>query len=93
MRYLLPYAFARSAGLLLGENAGRLTRWVSGGSQRQALAEVMRCHGAGPMPLDLQRLPADELVQRISSAYAQGESSAAAVVAWSHSLETAVPRS
>jgi len=80
MRYLLPYAFARSAELLLGESGGRLTLWVSGRSQRQALAEVMRCHGSGAMPLELEHLPAEELVQRISSVYAQGESSAAAVV-------------
>jgi general secretion pathway protein E len=80
MRYLLPYAFARSAELLLGENGGRLTLWVSGRSQRQSLAEVMRCHGSGAMPLELEHLPAEELVQRISSVYAQGESSAAAVV-------------
>jgi len=80
MRYLLPYAFARSAELLLGESGGRLTLWVSGRSQRQALAEVMRCHGSGAMPLELEHLPANELVQRISSVYAQGESSAAAVV-------------
>ena len=45
MRYLLPYAFARSAQLLLAESAGRLTLWVSEGSQRQALGEVLRCHG------------------------------------------------
>ena len=80
MRYLLPYAFARSAELLLGESGGRLTLWASGRSQRQALAEVMRCHGSGAMPLELEHLPAEELVQRISSVYAQGESSAAAVV-------------
>ena len=80
MRYLLPYAFARSAELLLGENGGRLTLWVSGRSQRQSLAEVMRCHGSGAMPLELEHLPAEQLVQRISSVYAQGESSAAAVV-------------
>ena len=80
MRYLLPYAFARGAQLLLSESAGRLTLWVSEGSQRQALSEVLRNHGHGELPLDVQSLPANELVQRISSAYAQGESSAAAVV-------------
>jgi general secretion pathway protein E len=80
MRYPLPYAFARGAQLLLSESAGRLTLWVSEGSQRQALSEVLRNHGHGELPLDVQSLPTDELVQRISSAYAQGESSAAAVV-------------
>ena len=59
MRYLLPYAFARSAELLLGESGGRLTLWVSGRSQRQALAEVMRCHGSGAMPLELEHLIKD----------------------------------
>ena len=80
MRYLLPYAFARGAQLLLAESAGRLTLWVSEGSQRQAMSEVLRHHGQGELQLDVQSLPAPELIQRISSAYAQGESSAAAVV-------------
>ncbi len=79
MRYLLPYAFARSHQMLLEQESGRLTLWISGRSNRQALAEVLRQHGQGDIRPELHHLPEQELGQRISSAYAQGESSAAAV--------------
>jgi hypothetical protein len=79
MRYLLPYAFARSHQVLLGQESGRLTLWLSSRSNRQALAEVLRQHGHGDIRPELHHLPEQELSQRISSAYAQGESSAAAV--------------
>ena len=79
MRHLLPYAFARSHQLLLAEDAGQLTLWLSEGSDRQALGELLRVH-ASAQALQLHTLPTAELVQRISAAYAQGESSAAAVV-------------
>jgi general secretion pathway protein E len=78
MRYLLPYAFARTHQLLLGEEAGRLTLWLHPASDRQALSELVRRHAQDN--LAVQTLDAHALVQRISSAYAQGESSAAAVV-------------
>ena len=79
MRYLLPYAFARSQQMLLEQESGRLTLWMSNRSNRQALAEVLRQHGQGDIRPELHHLPEQELGQRISSAYAQGESSAAAV--------------
>jgi general secretion pathway protein E len=79
MRYLLPYAFARSHQMLLGQESGRLTLWLSSRSNRQALAEVLRQHGHGDIRPELHHLPDQELSQRISSAYTQGESSAAAV--------------
>ncbi len=81
MRYLLPYAFARTSQLLLGEDGGRLTLWLNAASDRQALSETLRKHaGPGSQPLAIETLSPDALAQRISSAYAQGESSAATVV-------------
>jgi general secretion pathway protein E len=80
MRYLLPYAFARTHQLLLGEDAGRMTLWMQPASDRQALSELVRQQAQAADDLAVQTLGANELAQRISSAYAQGESSAAAVV-------------
>ncbi|OGB00311.1 MAG: type II secretion system protein GspE [Burkholderiales bacterium RIFCSPHIGHO2_12_FULL_61_11] len=76
MRYLLPYAFARTHQLLLGEDAGQLTLWLHAASDRQALSEVLRRYEVQA----LETLAAETLAQRISTAYAQGESSAASVV-------------
>ncbi len=76
MRYPLPYAFARSHQLLLEEDAGALTLCVHPDSGVNAISEVMRKY---PVQ-QLQPLGAQALIQRISVAYAQGESSAAAVV-------------
>ncbi len=76
MRYLLPYAFARTHQLLLGEDAGQLTLWLHAASDRQALSEVLRRYEVQA----LETLAAETLIQRISTAYAQGESSAASVV-------------
>jgi general secretion pathway protein E len=76
MRYLLPYAFARTHQLLLGEDAGQLTLWLHAASDRQALSEVLRRYEVQA----LETLAAEALAQRISTAYAQGESSAASVV-------------
>jgi general secretion pathway protein E len=78
MRYLLPYAFARSHQLLLGEEGGQLTLWFTPASDRQALSEVVRRYAS--QPLGAQTMEPEALAQRISSSYAQGESSAAAVV-------------
>jgi general secretion pathway protein E len=80
MRYPLPYAFARTFQLLLGEDGGRMTLWLQPASDRQALSELVRQQAHAIDGLALQTLGANELAQRISSAYAQGESSAAAVV-------------
>ncbi|MFM8609223.1 MAG: GspE/PulE family protein [Burkholderiaceae bacterium] len=76
MRYPLPYAFARSQQLLLEDDGEMLTLWHAPSSARGGLGEVMRKHA----PRHLQALDAGTLAQRISAAYAQGESSAAAVV-------------
>lgn len=76
MRYPLPYAFARTHQLLLEDDAGQLTLLVHPQSAPAALGEVLRKYPNS----QLQTQPAGTLVQRISAAYAQGESSAAAVV-------------
>ena len=76
MRYPLPYAFARTHQLLLEDQANELTLCVHPDSGASAINEVMRKYPVR----HLQTLPAPALIQRISAAYAQGESSAAAVV-------------
>jgi general secretion pathway protein E len=77
MRYPLPYAFARSQQLLLEEaDDGTLTLWMPGSAPRSALGEVVRKYPVKTFA----PLAAGELAQRISAAYAQGESNAAAVV-------------
>ena len=82
MRQRLPYAFARDHRLLLEDDGQGLTLWACADSDRSALSEVLRVHGA-PMP-QWHSLPSAELVQRIQQAYAHaqagGASSAAAVV-------------
>ena len=81
MRYPLPYAFARSTQLLLEDDGNSLTLWHHQQPDWSALGEVLRkLHTTGTPPLQLSRLDAPSLAQRITSAYAQGESSAAAVV-------------
>ena len=74
MRYPLPYAFARTHQLLLEDQADELTLCVHPDSGASAINEVMRKYPVR----HLQTLPAPALIQRISAAYAQGESSAAA---------------
>ena len=77
MRYPLPYAFARTHQLLLEEDQpGQLTLCVHPDSALSAVSEVMRKYPVR----QLHSLGAQALIQRISAAYAQGESSAAAVV-------------
>jgi len=77
MRYPLPYAFARGQQLLLEqEDDGRCTLWLPPGAGRGALGEVLRKYEV----TRFEAVPAAEIAQRISAAYAQGESSAAAVV-------------
>ncbi len=75
-RYPLPYAFARSSQLLLEDDGDALTLWHAGTPPGPAWGEVMRKWAVRR----LQRLDAPALAQRISAAYAQGESSAASVV-------------
>ena len=76
MRYPLPYAFARTHQLLLEEAAGELTLSLPAGAPGSAVGEVLRKYPVR----QFQAVAADVLAQRISAAYAQGESSAAAVV-------------
>ena len=82
MRQLLPYAFARDHRLLLEDDGQRLTLWACTDSNRSALSEVLRMHGA--QNPQWQSLPTAELVQRIGQTYAhaqgEGAGSAAAVV-------------
>jgi general secretion pathway protein E len=75
MRYPLPYAFARSQQLLLEDDGEQLVLWHAG-TPAPAWSEVMR-----KFPVrTLQQMDPPALAQRISAAYAQGESSAATVV-------------
>jgi general secretion pathway protein E len=81
LKYPLPYAFAREHQLLL-EDDGRQPLLLhraplpANADALSALAEVQRRHG----PVPLLALDPASLAQRISAAYAQGESSAAAVI-------------
>ena len=76
MRYPLPYAFARTYQLLLEEDGDQRTLWHGPTPDASACGEVMRQHPVA----HLQAADPSALAQRISAAYAQGESSAAAVV-------------
>ena len=80
IRYPLPYAFARSHGLLLDDDGHTLTLWHNASPDAGALGEIMRKYGARSAALNLQLADPGTLAQRISAAYAEGESSAAAVV-------------
>jgi general secretion pathway protein E len=82
-RYPLPYAFARSQQILLNEDANDLNLWISDQTPGAALSEVVRKYSlAGDLfsRLKVNKIAPDALVQRISAAYAQSESNAAAVV-------------
>ncbi len=76
MRYPLPYAFARSQQVLLEEDAHGLTLHVQSASLPAGIGETLRKYAVQ----QVQSHGAAALAQRISAAYAQGESSAAAVV-------------
>ena len=75
-RYPLPYAFARTHQLLLEDDGNALTLCLHAGSSASGASEVARKFGTHGVEVH----PADALIQRISAAYAQGESSAATVV-------------
>ncbi len=77
-RYPLPYAFARGQQLLLeqGDDAEGATLWLAPAAAQNSVGEVLRKHAVRHFEV----LPPDELAQRISAAYSQGESNAAAVV-------------
>ncbi|RMX02994.1 type II secretion system protein GspE [Corticibacter populi] len=77
MHHPLPYAFARTAQLLLEDDGqGGLTLWHAPSPNASALGEVLRKH---PVQ-DLRVIDAAQLAQRISAAYSGSESSAATVV-------------
>ncbi len=85
MKYPLPYAFARENHWLLEDDGTTLTllgsstpNSDSGAQTRRlsALSEILRSHPVH----DIRWETGEVLKQRISAAYAQGESSAAAVV-------------
>ena len=80
MRYPLPYAFARSHVLLLEESEETLTLWHPAEPDLSAVGEVMRKYAAQGSALVLEVADPDVLAQRISAAYAGGESNAADVV-------------
>ncbi|KAF1018859.1 MAG: putative type II secretion system protein HxcR [Paracidovorax wautersii] len=76
MFHPLPYAFARSHQLLLEDDGQARWLWLSPASSAAACGEVMRKYRID----DIRHDDAAALAQRIGNAYAQGESSAAAVV-------------
>lgn len=76
MRYPLPYAFARTQQVLLEEDAQGMTLHLHSASLPSGIGEVMRKYGVK----EVQTHNRADLSQRISAAYAQSESSAAAVV-------------
>jgi general secretion pathway protein E len=76
MRHPLPYAFARTQQVLLQDDGAQLHLWVSRDSNPAGVREALRKYPQAR----LQPQGAPALVQAISVAYAQGESSAAAVV-------------
>jgi general secretion pathway protein E len=76
MSFPLPYTFARTQQLLLEDQAGTFTLWVHPQTSPSATSEVMRKHQIHT----IETVDAATLIQRISAAYAQGESSAATVM-------------
>ena len=75
-RHPLPYSFAKAHNLLLEDDGGQLLLWAPENVSLQALGEVMRL-------FDVTKLEVDSpttLSSRIASAYAGGESNAAAVI-------------
>jgi len=76
MRYPLPYAFARTQQVLVEDDGHTLTLHVHPGSLPEGIGEALRKYPAQ----QIQNHTPPALAQRISAAYAQGESSAAAVV-------------
>lgn len=75
-RHPLPYAFAKAHTLLLEDNGEQLTLYCGDTSPATAMSEVVRLYDIAAF----EREPSATLSQRIASAYAGGESSAATVV-------------
>ena len=76
MRYPLPYAFSRTQQVLLEEDTQGMTLHLHSASLPSGVSEVMRKYRVK----EVQTHNRADLSQRISAAYAQSESSAAAVV-------------
>ena len=76
VRHPLPYAFAKAHTLLLEDDGEQLSLWAAETTSPSALAEVTRLFDVA----SFEREGSSTLVQRIASAYAGGESSAAAVI-------------
>ena len=75
-RHPLPYAYAKAQHLLLECGASARVLWTSPATPREAVAEVLRMHEVDSIEWEDDA----PLQQRVSTAYAAGESSAAAVV-------------
>ena len=76
MRRPLPYAFARTHQLLLEDDGHTLTLWHSDAPDLSAWSEITRAHAVQAF----EYLDKTTLAKRISEAYAQADSNAAAVV-------------
>ena len=76
MRRPLPYAFARTHQLLLEDDGHTLTLWHSDAPDLSAWSEITRAHAVQAF----EYLDKTSLAKRISEAYAQADSNAAAVV-------------
>jgi general secretion pathway protein E len=76
MRRPLPYAFARTHQLLLEDDGHALTLWHGDAPDMGAWSEVLRCHSVQ----NFEHTDNTTLGKRISEAYAQADSNAAAVV-------------
>ena len=76
IRHPLPYAYAKAHTLLLEDDGHECVLWASEGTPLSALAETARHHPVRRY----EREPAATLAQRIATAYAGGEGSAAAVI-------------
>ena len=75
-RHPLPYGFAKAHTLLLEDDGQQLVLWAAETTSASALSEVTRLFDVAIF----EREAAATLVQRIASAYAGSESSAAAVI-------------
>ena len=74
MRRPLPYAFARTHQLLLEDDGHTLTLWHSDAPDLSAWSEITRTHAVQAF----EYLDKATLAKRISEAYAQADSNAAA---------------
>jgi general secretion pathway protein E len=75
-RHPLPYAFAKANTMLLEDDGERLVLWAPESVPLPALSEVLRVYAVDV----LEREASTTLANRISAAYAGGESSAATVI-------------